>query len=297
VESTLILHQDLIQETRRWEKLQPCLLNSYQGLTAHKINNYSENIIVKHIFRWSTGPLPIVEYEETPRPTRDSPTSIIPKYANKAIQAPPILKPSRTNSTLPHSRPNKSISVISSGSGLWRKQLEHILTHHENHANKDTVYRQKVADLRMGSVVESEIGLSADPETDQQYMSIVLSFASPDNPDYPSSKSSSAWELYKTSPVKKTQENPNQEKKKKKAKKAAPKTTAEKILEALSHEERLLLAEVGSRGQHRLGQVALLLDSGKFEKLSNINCQNEKGVTPLYLGKISFFRGTHYQNI
>ena len=141
----------------------------------------------------------------------------------------------------------------------------------------------------MGSVVESEIGLSADPEKDQQYMSIVLSFASPDNPDYPSSKSSSAWELYNTSPVKKTQEKPKENKKKAKKAAQAPKTTAEKILAALSHEERLLLAEVGPRGQHRLGQVALLLDSGKFEKLSNINCQNEKGLTPLYLGKLNTF--------
>jgi hypothetical protein len=187
---------------------------------------------------------------------------------------------------LPHSRAKNSLSVISSGSGLWRKQLEHILSHHENHAKNDTVYRQKVADLRMGGVVESEIGLSADPEKDQQYLTIVLSFASPDNPDYPSSKSSSAWELYKTSPVKKTQEKPKENKKKAKKAAKAPKTTAEKILEALSHEERLLLAEVGPRGQHRLGQVALLLDSGKFEKLSNINCQNEKGLTPLYLGKL-----------
>ena len=136
--------------------------------------------------------------------------------------------------------------------------------------------------------MESEIGLSADPEKDQQYMSIVLSFASPDNPDYPSSKTSSAWELYKTSTVKKTQEKPKEKKKKAKSAKT-PMTTAEKILEALSHEERLLLAEVGPRGQHRLGQVALLLDSGKFEKLSNINCQNEKGLTPLYLGKLNTF--------
>ena len=139
----------------------------------------------------------------------------------------------------------------------------------------------------MGSVVESEIALSADPESDQQYMSIVLSFASPDSPDYPSSKTSSAWELYKTSPVKKT-EAPKP-KQKKKPKKAAPKSTAEKILDALSHEERMLLAEVGPRGQHRLGQVALLLDSGKFEKLSSINCQNEKGFTPLYLGTKDLF--------
>ena len=46
------------------------------------------------------------------------------------------------------------------------------------------------------------------------------------------------------------------------------------------HDEKMLFAELGARGKHRLTQIGQLIECGV-----NLNCLDDKGLTPLYFGK------------
>lgn len=54
----------------------------------------------------------------------------------------------------------------------------------------------KVADLKLGRLIGSELHFTQDPENLDQSLSIMLSFARTDHPDYPSSLDQSVRELY-----------------------------------------------------------------------------------------------------
>ena len=54
----------------------------------------------------------------------------------------------------------------------------------------------KVADLKLGQLIGTELHFAQAPETFEQSLSIILSFARADHPDYPSSLDQSVRELY-----------------------------------------------------------------------------------------------------
>ena len=182
----------------------------------------STNLPFDQLPQWSDQPLPEFEWLETPRPAKGTPTPEIPKFVTKSCQAPPVLKAKKSGPIIP---PKKSMTVVSAGQGFWRKQLAHITDHHAFLADNDTVYRQKVADLRLGRLIGAELQFHQMSETLDQNMVIVLSMANVDHPDYPSSMDQSVRELYSKITPKTTKSAPGKktEKTQKPKKKSAPK--------------------------------------------------------------------------
>jgi hypothetical protein len=176
--------------------------------------------------------LPSFEWVETPRPCHDMPTPEIPKFKNTASQAPPILAAKMRMQNLVAQK--KSLTMVSAGQGFWRKQLLHITQHHENVTNKDQVYRHKIADLKLGQLIATELDYQQEnSESDiiDQYLKLKVSFARTDHPDYPSSLEQSVKELYANIAPTKSQ---NTKKSKKQAKPIKKKPLVKKENDHLS---------------------------------------------------------------
>ena len=225
--------------------------------------------------QWDNTPLPDFEYDSPPPPCKSTPTPEVPKYKNRAIQAPPILKATQSGSALPTKAKN---SAVSPGNAFWRQQSEFVCRNHTDRANVDQEYRQKIADLRLGQLIDSNFEfLQSRSDGLAQSIIVGLKFARADHPDYPSSMDQSVRDLYQNIDPKVKKSNENESKKKLK-KKIKPKTKDENS--HLSHEEKLLLAELGPRGKGRMREVTQYIEQG-----ANVNCRDYKGHSPLYNGK------------
>ena len=79
-----------------------------------------------------------------------------PKITHKSrgIQAPPIIRPIRQNLIQPIRIKNKAISP---GGGFWRQQIEFGVDNHSRVSKENAEYRQQIADLKMGQLIEYEI--------------------------------------------------------------------------------------------------------------------------------------------
>ena len=170
----------------------------------------STNLPFDQLPQWSDQPLPQFEWPETPRPGKDTPMPVIAHFVERSCQAPPLLKSKKK--PLMGNIPKKTMTVVSAGQGFWRKQLAHITDHNNSIAEKDQVYRQKVADLKLGQLIATELQFHQDSETMDQSMIIVLSFARVDHPDYPSSMDQSVRELYSQIAPKTTKGKPDKPK-------------------------------------------------------------------------------------
>ena len=93
---------------------------------------------------------------------------------------------------------------------------------------------QKVADLKLGRLIGSELHFTQDPENLDQSLSIILSFARTDHPDYPSSLDQSVRELYsKTATKTKSSKTPKKPETKKVEKKKMTKKPDEGLTVSL----------------------------------------------------------------
>jgi len=171
---------------------------------------------------WSDVPLPDFEPDEPPPPTKSTPTPEVPKFKSRSIQAPPILKPKSAG--LPPTQKMKKLAV-SPGNGFWRQQSEFLVQHHSNLTNQNQEYRQQIADLKLGQLIESNFEfIQSQDDALSQSLTFGLKFARVDHPDYPSSMDQSVRELYQNlnPKVKKNQEKEKKKSKKKVQKKPDP---------------------------------------------------------------------------
>ena len=159
----------------------------------------SSNLPFDQLPQWAETPLPQFDWPDTPRPGKATPVPLKPKFVSKSAQAPPLIKSKESGKLSQKAMleaPKQSISMVSAGNGFWRKQIVHLVTHNSHLAENDPVYRQQIADLKMGQLIGSEIHFTQNAETLEQRMAILLCFARVDHPDYPSSMEQSVKELY-----------------------------------------------------------------------------------------------------
>ena len=101
---------------------------------------------------------------------------------SRSVQAPPIIKPVSDRLQLPIRIKQKAISP---GGGFWRQQLEFVVDNHSKVSKENAEYRQQIADLKMGQLIDHE--LSEFTVDERQEMKVRLRFAKCDHPDYPRS--------------------------------------------------------------------------------------------------------------
>ncbi|XP_078590947.1 double zinc ribbon and ankyrin repeat-containing protein 1-like isoform X8 [Branchiostoma floridae x Branchiostoma japonicum] len=159
------------------------------------------------------------------------------------------------------------VSAVSPGKGYWRKQIDHICGHLRAYAQNTTEFRANVGEPRMGKLV------SATVHEDGYELSLAMTFALRGNKDVLTGKPmrvrgdeflSNLTEGRRRSfhGSSSSLASDSSEKKKKKGTKKAKKKKQPSKEDKLHPEDRLLLQEVGSKGDGNVEEVQKLLDEG-----------------------------------
>ncbi|XP_035689674.1 double zinc ribbon and ankyrin repeat-containing protein 1-like isoform X2 [Branchiostoma floridae] len=159
------------------------------------------------------------------------------------------------------------VSAVSPGKGYWRKQIDHICGHLRAYAQNTTEFRANVGEPRMGKLV------SATVHEDGYELSLAMTFALRGNKDVLTGKPmrvrgdeflSNLTEGRRRSfhGSSSSLASDSSEKKKKKGTKKPKKKKQPNKEDKLHPEDRLLLQEVGSKGDGNTEEVQKLLDEG-----------------------------------
>ncbi|XP_078671575.1 double zinc ribbon and ankyrin repeat-containing protein 1-like isoform X5 [Branchiostoma floridae x Branchiostoma belcheri] len=158
------------------------------------------------------------------------------------------------------------VSAVSPGKGYWRKQIDHICGHLRAYAQNTTEFRANVGEPRMGKLV------SATVHEDGYELSLAMTFALRGNKDvltgkpmrvrgdeFLSNLTEGRRSFHGSSS---SLASDSSEKKKKKGTKKAKKKKQPSKEDKLHAEDRLLLQEVGPKGEGNAEEVQKLLDEG-----------------------------------
>lgn len=174
------------------------------------------------------------------------------------------------------------LSAISPGRGFWRKQLDHICGHLRGYTTNNVEFRSVIGEPRLGKILgttidegdeelivgitfalksHEEFGVSRGLHKDMYKYNKKVAFGSTFNEDEPPTAGA------------------NQKKgKKKKVKKSATLIREEKM----NPEDRLLVKELGPRGEGRAEEVKQLIEEG-----ADPNCLDAERRSPLSIAIIN----------
>lgn len=182
-----------------------------------------------------------------------------------------------------------ALAAVSPGKGFWRQQMDHVCSHIRAHVQNNPDFRATIGEPRLGKIITATIHEDLNGEE----VTLTVTFARRDGKELWKEKSKAlssslrALNLYGSESGskedlgrsrKQTQNGLRTTAKGKKQKRKGKENTKIK----LSEQDKLLLKEIGARGEGRDEEVQRLLDEG-----ANPECESSDGIPALILATIN----------
>ena len=182
-----------------------------------------------------------------------------------------------------------ALAAVSPGKGFWRQQMDHVCSHIRTHVQNNPDFRATIGEPRLGKIITATIHEDLNGEE----VTLTVTFARRDGKELWKEKSKAlssslrALNLYGSESGskedlgrsrKQTQNGLRTTTKGKKQKRKGKENTKIK----LNEQDKLLLKEIGARGEGRDEEVQRLLDEG-----ANPECESSDGIPALILATIN----------
>ena len=178
-----------------------------------------------------------------------------------------------------------ALAAVSPGKGFWRQQMDHVCSHIRAHAQNNPDFRSTIGEPRLGKIITATIHEDLNGEE----VTITVTFARRDGKEMWKEKSkaiSSSLRAFNLSGSKEelrasrkqTQNGIRTTAKGKKQKRKGKETDKVK----LSEQDKLLLKEIGPKGEGSGEEVQRLLDEG-----ANPECESSDGIRAIILATVN----------
>ena len=178
-----------------------------------------------------------------------------------------------------------ALAAVSPGKGFWRQQMDHVCSHIRAHAQNNPDFRSTIGEPRLGKIITATIHEDLNGEE----VTLTVTFARRDGKEMWKEKSkaiSSSLRAFNLSGSKEelrasrkqTQNGLRTTAKGKKQKRKGKETDKVK----LSEQDKLLLKEIGPKGEGRDEEVQRLLDEG-----ANPECESSDGIPAIILATVN----------
>jgi len=239
----------------------------------------------KNLPMWQTIPMPNLPsansrstrvIRASKRPTREAQCQTVGLFypgAKKMTQEQQLMEELRAQELRMRDK-MPPLNAISPGRGFWRKQLDHICGHLRGYTSNNVEFRSVVGEPRLGKILGSTIDEGEDE------LIISLNFSLKSHPDFSESKGlhRDIYKYNKKIAFGSTLKEEEQLKTPRKTKKKIKKSTTLLRNEKMNPEDRLLVKELGLRGDGREEEIKQLLVEG-----ADPNCQDAERRSPLLI--------------
>lgn len=178
-----------------------------------------------------------------------------------------------------------ALAGVSPGRGYWRQQMDHICAHLKAHSQNDPEFRSLIGEPRLGKIITAAVHEDLVGEE----FTLTVTFARRESKESWKEKSKALADGLKAFNISREDLNGSQTslqgtQKRLKAKKSKKKTNVKENGKAskLKEEDRLLVKEVGPKGQGREEEIERLLDAG-----GNPDCESTEGVPLVVLATVN----------
>ena len=175
-----------------------------------------------------------------------------------------------------------ALAAVSPGRGYWRQQMDHVCSHLRAHAQNNVEFRNIIGEPRLGKIISA----TTCEDLNGEKFTITVTYARRDAQENFKQKTKAIANGLKALNISSTgsREDLNSSwqsvGKVKKTKKSFKKKNLKNSRKGaiLKKEEKLLLAEVGAKGQGRIEEVERLIEEG-----ANAACETADGVSALII--------------
>lgn len=212
-----------------------------------------------------------VSIPSTPAETADKATSTVGLFYPSATTIQAQLEfENQERSRLEASRDRRpALGGVSPGKGFWRQQMDHVCSHIRAHAQNNPDFRSTIGEPRLGKIITAAIHEDLNGEE----VTLTFTFARRDGKELWKAKSKALASSLKALNLNRSgsgsredlraKRKPNQSGLRTTAKgKKQKRTGKENNSDKLSEEDRLLLKEIGAKGEGSEDEVQRLLDEG-----------------------------------
>lgn len=166
------------------------------------------------------------------------------------------------------------LAAVSPGRGYWRQQMDHICAHLKAHSQNNPDFRSVIGEPRLGKIITAAVHEDLNGEE----VTLTVTFARRDDKEKWKEKSKAitdglkAFSLGSTEDLNGSQTSLQGSNRSTKAKKTKKKVkTKENKDSKLKQVDRLLIKELGPKGQGREDEIERLLDEGADPNVSSID--------------------------